>query len=146
MPKIRKLDTRLANQIAAGEVVDRPASVLKELVENSIDAESQRIEVVIEAGGLRRISVKDDGCGIEMQDMTLALDSHATSKITEVQDLEAVATLGFRGEALASIASVSRTDVISNVHEDSALAARAHTAGREMNVSVEPAGREKGSH
>lgn len=145
MPKIRKLDTRLANQIAAGEVVDRPASVLKELIENSIDAQARRVEVVVEAGGMRRISVKDDGCGIELEDMTLALDSHATSKITEVQDLEAVATLGFRGEALASIASVSRTDVTSNVHEDTSRAARALTAGREMKVNVEPAGRERGT-
>ncbi|MGB5323918.1 MAG: DNA mismatch repair endonuclease MutL [Pseudomonadales bacterium] len=145
MAKIKKLGTRLANQIAAGEVVDRPASVLKELLENSLDANARTIEVEIEAGGTRRVLVRDDGEGIHGDDMALALDSHATSKIVELEDLDAVATLGFRGEALASISSVSRLRLLSNAGEQSSQGWEAACAGRDMAVELKPAARPRGT-
>ncbi len=138
MPKIKRLSTRLANQIAAGEVVERPASVIKELVENSIDANATRIDIDIESGGVKLMRVRDDGCGIAEDDMPLALNRHATSKIAELDDLEAVASLGFRGEALASISSVSRLLLISNTHAKGA-GWKAQVEGRDMNAQMSPA-------
>src|SRR5438128_200817 len=106
--KVRVLPSALADQIAAGEVVERPASVVKELVENAIDAGARRIEVEIEAGGRRLARGGDDGCGREPDDARLALRRHATSKIVSADDLWGLRTFGFRGEALPSIAAVSR--------------------------------------
>ena len=108
MSRIRLLPDTVASQVAAGEVVERPASVVKELIENSIDAGARKIEIMIRRGGISLVRVSDDGCGMDRDDALLSLERHATSKIRSASDLQAIGTLGFRGEALPSIASVSR--------------------------------------
>nr|WP_156808452.1 DNA mismatch repair endonuclease MutL [Halomonas stevensii] len=143
--RIQVLDPRLANQIAAGEVVERPSSVAKELIENAIDAGSQRIEVDIEQGGARLIKIRDDGIGIGEQDLPLALARHATSKITSLEDLEGVSSLGFRGEALASISSVSRLELVSNAEDDPRQGWRVVAEGRGMEARVTPAPHPRGT-
>ena len=145
MSRIRLLSSRLANQIAAGEVVERPASVAKELLENSLDAGASRVEVEVESGGARLIRIRDDGIGIPSADMTLALARHATSKITSLEDLEEVGSLGFRGEALASIGSVSRLVLTSNNAEDGSEGCSAVCEGREMEVQIKPAAHPRGT-
>ncbi|MFK8041571.1 DNA mismatch repair endonuclease MutL [Congregibacter sp.] len=145
MPVIKRLPPRLANQIAAGEVVERPASVVKELLENSLDAGALRVDIDIEAAGTKLIRIRDNGTGIDSEDLPLALDRHATSKISSLDDLEQVGSFGFRGEALASIGSVSHLLVTSNTAEGGSDGQSASCSGRDMQVTLKPAAHPQGT-
>ncbi len=136
--RIKQLSTRLSNQIAAGEVIERPASIVKELIENALDAGCENLDIQLEAGGAKLVRVRDDGCGIHADDLPLSLARHATSKIKNQDDLDGVATLGFRGEALASIASVSRLSLTSR-QADSSEGFTVTASGHEMTPDVTPA-------
>src|SRR5690554_7442860 len=142
--KIHLLSPRLANQIAAGEVVERPASVAKELLENALDAGASKIEIEMEEGGVKLLRIRDNGRGIEHDQLPLALERHATSKIAQLDDLEGVATLGFRGEALASISSVSRLCLTSRT-ADARQAWQVEAEGRQMEPKLQPAAHPQGT-
>ena len=134
MPKIKVLPKEIAELIAAGEVVERPASVIKELMENAIDAGSSSVTVEIKNGGITYIRVTDNGCGISRDDIHTAFISHATSKISTRDDLYAIGTLGFRGEALASIAAVSNVEVLTRTPEEETGTRYCISAGEETLV------------
>ena len=146
MSVIRILPEAVANKIAAGEVVERPASVVKELMENALDAGAGRVEVSVEAGGKRRITITDDGCGMSHDDALLAFERHATSKIRTAEDLFEISTLGFRGEALPSIAAVSRL-VLETRHASENAGTRIEIAGgklRDVKEVAWPQGTQRG--
>src|ERR1041384_4838501 len=141
MSRIRLLPEILASQVAAGEVIERPASVVKELAENSIDAGARKIEVSVRRGGISLIRVVDDGCGMDRDDALLSLERHATSKISSADDLAAITTLGFRGEALPSIASVSRFEIMSrhvDAERGASVCVDAGTIGAPMPAAHPP--------
>lgn len=143
MSRIQLLPTLIANQIAAGEVVERPASVLKELLENSLDAGATQLDIYLLEGGRKLIRIQDNGLGIHPEDLELALARHATSKIHHSADLEQIGTLGFRGEALASIASIARVRITSQHENHPALCASAQ--GRDTSIQIQPAAHPRGT-
>ena len=136
MGKIHELDSVLADQIAAGEVIERPASIVKELAENSLDANSHRIDIIVEEAGLKSVQVIDDGQGIEADDVARAFLRHATSKIADKGDLFKVTTMGFRGEALPSIASVA--DVLLTTATGGAAGSQIHIKGARSSPTARP--------
>ena len=144
MQRIQLLSPRLANQIAAGEVVERPANIVKELVENALDAGATRIDIEVEQGGIKTLRVRDNGIGIAKDDLVLSLSRHATSKIKSLDDLEAVGSLGFRGEALASISSVTRL-TLTSCAQTTSDAWSVTTEGREMAANLTPAAHPTGT-
>ena len=144
MGRIRVLSDQVANQIAAGEVVDRPASVVKELLENALDAGAPRIRVEVEAGGRKLIRIADDGQGMNRDDALLAFERHATSKLRTADDLLSIATLGFRGEALPSIASVARVTLDTATGEDGPAGTHLEIAGGKIH-HVEDAAMPRGT-
>ena len=141
---IQKLSDVLINQIAAGEVIERPASIVKELIENSIDAQANKISIDLERGGIQRIYIQDNGIGIEKDQLALALTRHATSKIQSLDDLQNVSSLGFRGEALPSIASISKFSLSSN-SEESNQGWRIQSDGGKSNSPIKPAAHKQGT-
>ncbi len=141
--KVKVLDPHIVNKIAAGEVIERPASVAKELIENSLDAEATKIEIAVEGGGERRLCVADDGSGMTQEDLLLAIQRHTTSKISSEEDLFQIRTLGFRGEALASIVEVSKT-VITTKSDDSPEGVRVEIEGGRV-LTVKATGRARGT-
>ena len=143
MPNIHRLDQVVADQIAAGEVIERPASIVKELVENSLDAEATMIDVAVEEGGVRKIVVTDNGGGMAKEDLRLAVERHATSKIRHATDLAEVLTMGFRGEALASVAAVAKLDISSRPQETQEAWTLRLEGGREIHFK--PSGRAVGT-